>query len=208
MSTKSFLLLFSVCMLMTSLAGYAQCSATCAAKECKAKACPVLQKEDTSVLDFTVKDIEGNEVSLEQYKGKALLIVNVASKCGYTKQYAALEALYDEYKGKGLEILAFPANNFNEQEPGTNEEIKLFCTTRFSVSFPLFAKISVAGNDSAPLYTYLTSKESNPGFAGDISWNFTKFLVDCQGKVVARFSPNTKPDAKEVKTAIEKALAE
>ena len=124
--------------------------------------------EVKSPLDLTVKDIEGNDVDLSQYKGKAVLIVNVASKCGLTPQYDALEAVYRKYKDRGLVVLGFPANNFLGQEPGTNEEIATFCRTKFDVSFPLFAKISVKGEDIAPLYAWLTSEKSNPGFAGDI----------------------------------------
>ena len=207
MSTKKVAVAFALCMAMVSLAAYTQCPATCSAKMELAKACPVSEEKASSALAFTVKDIDGNEVCLEQYKGKALLIVNVASKCGLTKQYTALEALYEEYKEQGFEILAFPANNFKGQEPGTNEEIKLFCTTRFGASFPLFEKISVVGEDIDPLYEYLTSKESNPDFSGEIPWNFAKFLVGRDGNVVARFSPQTEPDDKEIKTALEKALA-
>ncbi len=159
-----------------------------------------------SIHDFTVKDIDGNEVSLSQYKGKAVMIVNVASKCGLTPQYEQLTALYEKYREQGFEILAFPANNFMNQEPGENNEIKAFCTTKYKTTFPLFAKISVKGDDIAPLYAFLTSEKSNPEFAGEIGWNFAKFLVDREGKVVARFSPKTVPDNKKVIAAVEKAL--
>lgn len=162
--------------------------------------------EVKSPLDLTVKNIEGSDVNLSQYKGKAVLIVNVASKCGLTPQYDALEAVYRKYKDRGLVVLGFPANNFLGQEPGTNEEIATFCRTKFDVSFPMFAKISAKGEDIAPLYAWLTSEKSNPGFSGDIEWNFGKFLVDPSGKVVARFHPKKKPDAAEVTAAIEKAL--
>lgn len=145
---------------------------------------------DKSVYDFTVKDIDGKDVPLSQYKGKTLLIVNTASRCGFTPQYEGLEALYKEYKDKGFEVLAFPANNFMGQEPGSNEEIKSFCSLKFHTTFPLFSKISVAGKDMAPLYVYLT-KESP--FKGNITWNFNKFLVDKQGRVVARYTSKTKP---------------
>jgi glutathione peroxidase len=160
-----------------------------------------------SVHDFTVKDIDGKSVDLSKYKGKVLLIVNTASKCGYTPQYTNLEKLYDQYKEKGLEVLAFPANEFKSQEPGTNAEIKEFCTSKYDVSFPLFSKIVVKGEGQAPLYQYLTSTDANQNTAGDIKWNFTKFLVSKDGRIVARYEPKVKPDDKEVIDAIEKELA-
>jgi glutathione peroxidase len=154
---------------------------------------------------FTLNSIEGKPAPLANYKGKVVLVVNVASQCGYTPQYSALESIYEKYKDKGFVILGFPANNFGAQEPGTNEEIKTFCTRKYSVSFPMYAKISVKGDDQAPLYAYLT-KETGPGLTGDIKWNFTKFLVDRDGKVVERFEPAITPDSKEVTSAIEKEL--
>jgi glutathione peroxidase len=160
-----------------------------------------------SVLDFKMRDIDGKDVNLKQYKGKVLLLVNVASKCGYTPQYEGLEAVYEKYKDKGFVTLGFPANNFNGQEPGTEAEIKEFCTSKFGVTFPMFAKISVKGDDQDPLYKFLTSKETDPEFGGEIKWNFNKFLVDRHGKVVARFEPKVKPDSPEVTAAIEKYLA-
>jgi glutathione peroxidase len=159
----------------------------------------------TGVYTFTLNSIEGRPVPLAAYKGKVVLLVNVASQCGYTPQYSALEAIYEKYKGRGFVILGFPANNFGAQEPGTNEEIKTFCTRKYSVTFPMYSKISVKGDDQAPLYTYLT-KETGAGIAGDIQWNFTKFLVDRDGKVVQRFEPAITPDSKEVTAAIEKQL--
>ena len=156
--------------------------------------------------DFTVKDIDGNPVKLEQYRGKVLLIVNVASKCGFTPQYEGLERLYRRYKEQGLVVLGFPANNFRNQEPGTNQEIKRFCTTTYGVTFPLFAKISVKGPDMHPLYRFLTDPKTNSQFAGEITWNFNKFLVDRQGKVVARFDSRDEPESPKVVQAIEKAL--
>lgn len=161
-----------------------------------------------SVLDFKVRDIDGKDVKLKKYKGNVLLVVNVASKCGYTPQYESLQATYLKYKDRGFSTLAFPANNFGGQEPGTAAEIKEFCESKYKVTFPLFAKISVKGEDQDPLYKFLTSKETNPDFAGDITWNFNKFLVDRKGKVVARFTSKDKPDGEAVTTAIEKYLAE
>jgi glutathione peroxidase len=160
-----------------------------------------------SIYDFTMKDIDGKDQKLEQYKGKVIMIVNVASRCGYTPQYAGLQKIYQQYKDKGLVILGFPANNFLGQEPGSNEEIKQFCSVNYQVTFPMFSKISVKGKDIAPLYKYLTEKETNPEFAGDISWNFNKFLIDRQGKIVARFGSRTAPEDEEVVRAIEQALA-
>ena len=160
-----------------------------------------------SVLDFKVRDIDGKNVKLKKFKGSVLLVVNVASQCGYTPQYEGMQATYSKYKDKGFEILAFPANNFGGQEPGTATEIKEFCESKYKVTFPLFAKISVKGDDQAPLYKFLTSKETNPDFAGDITWNFNKFLVDRKGKVVARFTSKDKPDGEAVTAAIEKYLA-
>jgi glutathione peroxidase len=158
-------------------------------------------------LAFTMRSIDGQDVPLSRYTGKVVLIVNVASKCGLTPQYEQLEALHKKYGAQGLCILAFPANNFNGQEPGTNAEIKQFCTNKYAVSFDLFEKISVKGADQHPLYSWLTSADKNAGFSGDIAWNFTKFLVGRDGKVVARFEPRVKPDDAQVLEAIAKALA-
>jgi glutathione peroxidase len=158
-------------------------------------------------LDFKMKDIDGKEVDLARtYKEKVVLIVNVASKCGLTPQYAELEKLYETYKARGLVILGFPANEFGAQEPGTNKEIKEFCTSQYQVTFPMFEKIVVKGEGIHPLYKFLTEKESDPAYAGEIKWNFTKFLVGRDGKLAARFEPKTKPSEKEVTDAIEKAL--
>ncbi len=155
---------------------------------------------------FELNDIEGEPAKLEQYNGKALLLVNVASKCGYTRQYAGLQALYTKYQDAGLIVLGFPANNFGAQEPGTNEEIKNFCSTTFNVTFPMFAKISVKGDDIHPLYAFLTSAESNPDFAGPIKWNFNKFLADRKGNVVGRYDSKVEPMSEELVADIEKAL--
>jgi glutathione peroxidase len=159
-----------------------------------------------SVYEFTPKSIDGQPAPLSAYKGKVLLLVNVASKCGFTPQYKGLEAVYEQYKDKGFVVIGFPANNFMAQEPGTNEEIKTFCTRTYNVTFPMMSKISVKGDDQDALYKYLTDKTAHPDTGGDIKWNFTKFLVDRNGNVIARFEPQTKPDSPEVKAAIEKAV--
>jgi glutathione peroxidase len=158
---------------------------------------------DAGVQAFTLNLNDGTPKKLADYKGKALLVVNTASKCGYTKQYAPMEQLYQKYKDRGFEVLAFPANNFMGQEPGTNEEIRAFCTAKFNTTFPLFAKISVKGDDIHPFYKYLTTL---PGFEGDISWNFNKFLVDPNGKVVARFGTKVDPMSEEVTKKLEEVL--
>jgi glutathione peroxidase len=149
----------------------------------------------TSALDFTVQDIHDKPVRLADYAGKVLLIVNTASKCGFTPQYQGLQALYERYKDRGLVVLGFPCNQFGAQEPGSNQQIEQFCDTSFQVSFPLFSKIDVNGAHAAPLYNYLRS--AAPGLLGSerIKWNFTKFLVDKQGRVVKRFAPITKPES-------------
>jgi len=160
----------------------------------------------SSIYDFTLNSITGQPVPLAQYKGKVVLLVNVASKCGYTPQYKGLEALYKKYEAQGFVILGFPANNFLWQEPGTNAEIQAFCSRNYNVTFPMFAKISVKGSDQAPLYQYLTDKKANPATGGGIGWNFTKFLVDRNGKIVARFDSSVEPESAEVRKAIEAAL--
>jgi glutathione peroxidase len=160
-----------------------------------------------SPLDFTMTSIDGKPVDLSNYKGKVVLFVNVASRCGLTPQYEALEALYKKYQDQGFVILGFPANEFGHQEPGTNEEIVKFCQSKYSVDFPMFAKIVVKGEGISPLYDYLTSAQTDPKFAGEINWNFEKFLVGRDGQVVNRFSPRTKPDSPEVTQAIEAELA-
>lgn len=172
---------------------------------------PSARAEDAApALNFKMKDIDGNDVDLSKFKGKVLLMVNVASYCGNTLQYTALEADYQKYKSKGFTILAFPANNFKNQEPGTDADIKKFCTaedSKYHITFPLFSKISVKGEDQAPLYKYLTSLDTKPVGKGDITWNFEKFVVGRDGTVVARFTPKTKPDDPAVVKAIEEALA-
>lgn len=165
-----------------------------------------------SIYDIPVKTIDGNETNLGEYKGKTLLIVNVASKCGLTPQYEGLQKLYSEYKDKGVEVLGFPANNYLGQEPGTEDEIKDFCSTNYNVTFPMFAKLSTKGDDQHPLYKYLTEtkpetdvndgglEEKLKGFGSvrstpsEVLWNFEKFLVSKDGEIVARFAPDVKPD--------------
>lgn len=164
-------------------------------------------KETPPVLSFTMKSIEGKEVKLSQFQGKVVMFVNVASKCGLTPQYQALQSLHDRYAGKGLVIIGVPANDFGRQEPGSDSEIAEFCTGKYGVKFPMMSKVSVKGEKQCDLYRFLTSKETNPKFAGDISWNFEKFLVSRKGEVVQRFSPRTKPDDPAVIKAIEDELA-
>jgi len=159
----------------------------------------------SGLYSFTLNSIDGKPAPLVDYKGKVALLVNVASQCGYTPQYAPLESVYEKYKDQGFVILGFPANNFGAQEPGTNEEIKTFCNRKYSVTFPMYAKISVKGADQAPLYSYLTTQTA-PGISGEIKWNFTKFLVDKNGNVVKRFEPAVTPDSQEVVAAIEAEL--
>ena len=161
----------------------------------------------SSVHEFTLDALNGTPTPLATYKGKVMLIVNVASQCGYTYQYEGLQALYVKYKDQGLVVAGFPANNFGGQEPGTNAEIGAFCKSKFGVTFPMFSKISVAGNDKAPLYQFLTDRTANPKTGGEIPWNFTKYLVDRNGKVLARFDSQVEPESKELTSAIEKALA-
>ena len=157
---------------------------------------------DLSAIPFDT--ITGEKSSLAHYKGKVVLIVNTASKCRLTKQYKALEALQDKYAEKGFTVIGFPCNDFGKQEPGTHEEIQEFCETKFDISFPLMAKISVKGKQQHPLYTALTGKDG--AFPGDVTWNFGKFLIGKDGKPIACFEPRTKPDSEDVLTAIEKAL--
>jgi glutathione peroxidase len=165
-------------------------------------------KKASSVLDFTMKDIDGKEVPLSKFQGKVLLIVNTASQCGFTPQYKGLQETFQKYKDQGFEVLAFPANEFGAQEPGTDGQIKEFCSTKYKVSFPLFSKIVVKGEGIHPLYEFLTSKTTDPKFAGPIRWNFAKFLVNRKGEVIGRFQPDVKPESAELTSAIEKALAE
>ncbi len=155
----------------------------------------------SSIHEFTLKTIDGQPAPLKQFQGKVVLVVNVASRCGYTPQYEGLEKLYRKYKDRGFVIVGVPANNFGGQEPGTDAEIKEFCTRNYGVTFPMMSKVSVKGADMTPLYQYLTSAAG-----GDVKWNFTKFLVGKDGKVIARFEPGVKPESAELAAAIEKAL--
>jgi glutathione peroxidase len=160
-----------------------------------------------AALNFKMKGLDGKPVDLSKYKGKVVLMVNVASQCGLTPQYEALEGLHEKYAEKGLSVLGFPANEFGKQEPGTDEEIADFCKSNYEVKFDMFSKVVVKGDGQCPLYKFLTSKETDPKFAGDITWNFEKFLVNRDGEVVARFAPKVKPDSDEVVKAIETELA-
>jgi glutathione peroxidase len=158
------------------------------------------------IYDIKVQDIIGNNVPMSRYKGKVLLIVNVASKCRYTYQYEDLQALFDEYQDEDFAVLAFPANNFGAQEQGTNEEINRFCTSEYGVTFPMFSKISVKGEEMHPLYEYLTNKEQNGRLNAPINWNFQKFLVDREGKVIRSFLPAERVNDKKIKRAITRQI--
>jgi glutathione peroxidase len=160
----------------------------------------------SSIYEFSMKRIDGTSSSLSDYKGKVMLIVNVASRCGFTGQYAGLQKLYDTYKDRGLVILGFPANDFLFQEPGNNKEIAEFCSLKYHVTFPMFEKIVVSGGDMHPLYKFLTEKATNPEFSGRISWNFNKFLIGRDGHILNRFGSKTTPEDKELIATIEKAL--
>jgi glutathione peroxidase len=166
----------------------------------------VMAAEKTAY-DFTLNTIDGQPTSLSVFKGKVVLLVNVASRCGYTPQYTALESIYEKYKDRGFVIVGIPANNFGGQEPGTNQEIKTFCSAKYHVTFPMMAKVSVKGSDITPLYQFLTDKSTHPDTGGEIGWNFTKFLIGPDGKVIARFDSAVEPDSPQVTGAIEKALA-
>lgn len=160
-----------------------------------------------SALNFKMKSLDGKDVDLSKYKGKVVLIVNVASQCGNTPQYKGLEDLHEKFAGEGLAVLGFPANEFGKQEPGSDEEIAEFCDKNYGVKFDMFSKVVVKGEGQCPLYKHLTSKQTDPKFGGDVTWNFEKFLIGRDGQVAARFSPKTKPESKEVVSAIERELA-
>jgi glutathione peroxidase len=159
------------------------------------------------VLNFKMKTLGGQDVDLSKYQGKVVMMVNVASKCGYTPQYKGLEALYKKYADQGFVILGFPANNFGHQEPGTDTEISEFCQKNYGVDFDMFSKISVKGDDQAPLYKYLTSNDTDPKFAGDVAWNFEKFLIGRNGEIVNRFRSKVTPESEEITKAVEAELA-
>lgn len=181
-----------------------------AAIGCVAIAAQAAEKESKAVpaaLNFKMKSLDGKPVDLSKYKGKVVLIVNVASQCGNTPQYAGLEELHEKYADKGLAILGFPANEFGAQEPGSDTEIAEFCEKNYGVKFDMFSKVVVKGEGQCPLYKYLTSKDTDPKFAGDINWNFEKFLIGRDGNVVARFAPKVKPESEEVVSVIEEQLA-
>jgi glutathione peroxidase len=164
-------------------------------------------KKVPPVLNFKMKNLAGKEVKLADYQGKVVMIVNVASKCGYTPQYKGLQALHDKYAKEGLVVLGVPSNDFGRQEPGTDEEIAAFCDQNYGVKFDMLSKVAVKGEKKAPLYKYLTSKETNPTFGGDIKWNFTKFLISRDGAIVGRFEPAVEPESENVTQAIEAELA-
>ena len=164
-------------------------------------------KKVPAVLNFTMNRLDGKSANLGDYSGKVVLMVNVASQCGLTPQYEQLEGLHEKFAEKGLAVLGFPANEFGKQEPGTDSEISTFCQKNYGVKFDMFSKVVVKGEGQCPLYKYLTSKDTDPKFAGDITWNFEKFLIGRHGEIVARFAPRVKPDAPEVVKAIEDELA-
>jgi glutathione peroxidase len=166
-----------------------------------------VDKKVAPALNFTMKSLAGKPVDLSKYQGKVVLIVNVASKCGHTPQYKGLQALHEKYAKEGLAILGIPANDFGKQEPGTNGEIATFCKKNYGVTFAMFAKVAVKGEDQCPLYKFLTSEETNPKFAGEVKWNFQKYLIGRNGEVVGRFESKVKPDSEELTKVIEAELA-
>ncbi len=161
---------------------------------------------NTTLHEFSLKNISGKTIDLSEYKGKVVLVVNVASYCGYTKQYVSLERLYNTFKDKGLVVIGIPSNDFGEQEPGTDEEIMQFCSTTYNVTFPMYSKVVVKGDDKAPLYKWLTSGDGDATRAGEVGWNFEKFLVGKDGRLVQRFATRMDPMAAEITTAVEAAL--
>ena len=184
----------TVCIFLASL--------VCAADDAKKASDSV-----PAALNFTMKSLDGQDVNLAKYQGKVILMVNTASKCGYTPQYKDLEALYKKYQDKGLVILGFPANDFGHQEPGTNEQIATFCHDNYDVTFDMFSKISVKGAEKAPLYQYLTEEKTDPKFPGEVKWNFEKFLIGKDGTIVARYRSKVTPMSDEVVKAVEAELA-
>jgi glutathione peroxidase len=164
------------------------------------------EKKVPAVLNFKMKGLDGKQVDLSKYQGKVVLFVNVASKCGLTPQYETLQKVYEKYSGDGLVIIGVPANEFGEQEPGTDAQIAKFCKDNYNVTFPMLSKVVVKGKGITPLYKYLTEEKTDPKFHGAIKWNFTKFLISRKGEIVNRFEPTVKPDAKKVTDAIESEL--
>ena len=165
-------------------------------------AAPIKESKMPGPLDFKMTGIDGKEVDLSKYKGKVVLFVNVASQCGYTKQYIGLQAIYEKYEKKGFVVIGVPANDFGSQEPGTNDEIVKFCSSKYNVTFPMLAKVAVKGKEKTPLYEFLTSKETNPNYGGEIGWNFEKFLVNKKGEVVGKFKSGIAPESDELIKAI------
>lgn len=165
-----------------------------------------LSLQAASVYDYTLDSIDGKSTPLSSFKGKVVMLVNVASRCGYTPQYAGLESLYEKYRDQGFVIVGIPANNFMSQEPGTNAEIKAFCKSKYDVKFPMMSKVSVAGSDKTPLYQYLTSEKTDPKHGGEIKWNFTKFLIGKDGRILDRFEPAVTPEDPAVNSAVTAAL--
>jgi len=164
------------------------------------------QNKEKNIYQFTMNDIDGKAVNFNDYKGKVIIIVNVASKCGLTPQYEDLQKVYDQHKDKGVVILAFPANDFMSQEPGTDQDIKTFCSKNYGVSFPVFSKISVKGKDKAPLYKFLTSKDENGVVESSVKWNFQKYLIDREGRLVTFFDPGTKVTDEKFTAALNQLL--
>ena len=169
-------------------------------------ACPAEDKKVTGALGFKMKGIDGKDVDLAQYKGKVVLFVNVASECGYTKQYEGMQALYTKYEKDGLVLIGVPSNDFGGQEPGTDEDIKKFCSSKYKVTFPMLSKVAVKGDDATPLYKFLTSKDTNPKHGGAVGWNFEKFLVNRKGEVVGRFKSAIDPMSDELVKAVKAEL--
>lgn len=196
-SISSVLILFGICLAPTLEDGVS-------AKEKESGVFVMRNGASAPLYGFRLPDIDGHPVDLKIFKGKVLLIVNTASMCGNTPQYADLQEMYEQYRDRGFEVLAFPANDFGQQEPGTNEEIKGFCYTKYSISFPLFSKISVTGKSQHPLYKYLTERST---FPGPVTWNFQKYLVDRSGNIIGKYDPGMNPMSLTILTDLEKALA-
>ena len=195
-------------MYEAKLAGVTDANATGADAKATVAGYPNVKTDVPDLLKYTMKDIDGKPVNLARYQGDVIMIVNVASKCGNTPQYKALQKMYDDNKDKGFVILGFPSNDFGGQEPGSEKEIKQFCTDLYKVTFPMFSKVAVKGDDTAPLYKYLLDEKTDPKFAKPIDWNFAKFLVNRKGEVIARFAAKMSPDDASVTSAVEKALKE